>query len=145
MASHRVDFVDKDEARRGLFPLLEHIAHPARTDANKHLDEIRSADRKERDIRLARDGAREKSLARAGRPDHQHTFRDASAELLKFFRVFKELDDLLHFLLRLLDAGDFFERNLVLLARQHPRLRFAKIQRALSSHPDLLPEEDVDH
>ena len=42
MASDRVDLVDEDDAGRVLLGLLEHVAHPARADADEHLDEIRT-------------------------------------------------------------------------------------------------------
>ena len=95
MASDGVDFVDEDDARRGLLALLEHVAHAPGADADKHFDEIRAADRKERHIGFAGDGAREQRLARAGRSDQQHAFRNAAAELLKLLRVAQELDELL--------------------------------------------------
>src|SRR4051794_40806592 len=38
--SDRVDFIDKDNARRILFALLEQVAHAARTHAHKHFDEV---------------------------------------------------------------------------------------------------------
>src|SRR4029077_3664640 len=57
MTTDRINFVDENDAGRGLLALLEHVAYAACTDANKHLDEIRSADRKERYIRFAGDRA----------------------------------------------------------------------------------------
>jgi hypothetical protein len=44
MTADCVDLVDKNDARRRLLALLEHVAHTARTDADKHLDEIGAAD-----------------------------------------------------------------------------------------------------
>ena len=41
-----------------------------------------------------------------GGPTSKHAFGNASAEFLKFLRVAQELDQLLHFFLRFLDAGD---------------------------------------
>ena len=40
MAADRVQFVDEDDARRVLLALLEHVADPARADADEHLDEV---------------------------------------------------------------------------------------------------------
>ena len=40
MTSHRVDFINEDDARRILLALLEQIAHAARAHANEHLDEV---------------------------------------------------------------------------------------------------------
>ena len=144
MAADRVDFVDENDARRGLLALLEHVAHAAGADADEHLDEIRAADREERHIRFAGDRAGEQRLTGSGRADEQHAFRDAAAELLELLRIAQELDELRHFVLRFFDAGDVLERDLVLVAREHARLRFAEVQRAFAGHADLLAEEQIE-
>ena len=46
MTPDRVDFIDKDDARRGFLALLEHVAHARGADADKHFNKIRAADRK---------------------------------------------------------------------------------------------------
>src|ERR1700730_1300039 len=43
MTADRVDFIDKNNARRGLLALLEHVAHTGGADADKHLHEIGAA------------------------------------------------------------------------------------------------------
>ena len=80
-----------------------------------------------------------------GRPDHQHAFGNAAAEFLKLLRVAQELDQLLHFILGFLDAGDVVERDLVFVAGQHARLGFAEIQRAFAGHADLLAEQEIEN
>ena len=40
MATNGVNFVDKDDTRGVLFGLLEHVAHAAGADTDKHFDEI---------------------------------------------------------------------------------------------------------
>ena len=145
MPADRVDFVDENDAGRGLLALLEHVAHAARADADEHLDEVRTADREERHVRFAGDGAGEQRLARAGRADQQDALRNAAAELLKLLRVAEELDELLDFVLRFLDAGDVLEGDLVLVPREHARLRFAEIQRAFAGHADLLAEKEIEN
>src|SRR5262249_16899863 len=47
MASDRVNFIDKDDARSILFALLEEIADAAGADADKHFDEVGAGDREE--------------------------------------------------------------------------------------------------
>ena len=68
VAADRVDFVDEDDAGRVLLALLEQVADARGADADEHLDEVGAADREERDVGLARDGARQQRLAgsRAG-------------------------------------------------------------------------------
>ncbi len=145
MPADRVDFVDENNAGRGFLPLLEHVAHAGRADTDEHLHEVRAADREERHVRFAGDGAREQRFARAGRADEQNAFRNAAAELLEFFRVAQKFDEFLHFILGFLDAGHVFERDLVLVAREHARLRFAEVQRAFAGHADLLAEKEIEH
>ena len=116
-----VDLVDEDDAGRALLRLREHVAHARGADADEHLLEVAARDGEERDPSLAGDRAREERLARAGRPDEEDALRDAAAELLEGGRFLQESDDLLHLLLRLVDARDVRERRalLLLLAREH--------------------------
>ena len=76
MAADRVDLVDEDDAGRVLLALLEQIADARGADADEHLDEVRAADREERNVGFARDGAREQRLAGAGRAHQQHALRE---------------------------------------------------------------------
>ena len=92
MTTDRVDFIDENNAGRGFFALLKHVAHARRADTDKHLDEIGAADREEGNIGFAGDGAGEQSFARSGRTDQQHAFRDSSTKLLKLFRIAQKFD-----------------------------------------------------
>ena len=112
-AADRVELVDEDDRRRRLLRLLEEVAHARRADADDRLDELRGRHREERDVRLARDGAREQRLAGARRAAEQDAVRDARAEPAVLLRVAQEVDDLGQLLLRLVDAGDVGERDLV--------------------------------
>ena len=47
MATHGVDLVDEDDARRVLLALLEEVADPACADAYEHLDEVGPRDAEE--------------------------------------------------------------------------------------------------
>ena len=129
MAADGVDFVDEDDARRVLLGLLEHIAHARRTDAHEHLDEIGARDREERNIGLARDGAREQRLAGARRADKQHALGNAPAKALEFLRVFQEIDDLLEIVLRLVDARHILKGDAALALGQQLGARFAEAHR----------------
>src|SRR4029450_5267767 len=116
MTPDGVDFVDKYDARRGLFTLLKHVADACCADTHKHLNKIRAADGKERNVRLAGNCAREKRFTGTRRPDHQHTFWHANHELLKFFRVPQKLHKLLYFIFCSLDPGDVAKCDLVFAA-----------------------------
>ena len=78
MAADRVDLVDEDDAGRVLLALLEQVADARGADADEHLDEVRAADREERDVGLAGDGAGEQRLAGARRAHQQHALGDAA-------------------------------------------------------------------
>src|SRR5713226_495973 len=145
MASNRVDFIDENDAGRGFFALLEHVAHARRADSDKHLDEIRTADREKRYVGFARDGARDQRFASARRSDEQNAFRNSSTEFLKLFRIAQKFDQLLHFIFRFLDTGNVAESNFVFITREHARFRFAEIERAFPGHSDLLAEEEIEH
>jgi hypothetical protein len=45
-----VDLVDEHDAGRVLLALLEQVADARRADADEHLDEVRAADREERNV-----------------------------------------------------------------------------------------------
>ena len=64
-----VDLVDEDDGRGVLLGLLEQVAHPARADADEHLDEVRAGDRVERHARPRRPprGPAASCRCRAGR------------------------------------------------------------------------------
>ena len=42
LATNRVDFVDEHDARGMLLGLLEHVAHPRRTNTDEHFNEVRT-------------------------------------------------------------------------------------------------------
>src|SRR6516162_1824844 len=145
VTTYRIDFVDENDARRGFLSLLKHVADARSADTDEHLHEIRAADGKERHVSFTRDGACQQGLASAGRADHQHPLGNTATEFLKFFRITQELDQLLHFVLGFLYAGDVAKRDLVLITGQHPRLGFTEVQRAFTGHPDLLAEKEIQH
>src|SRR5207248_828966 len=80
MTTDRVDFVDENNTGRGFLALLKHIADAAGADADNHLDEIGTADRKKWDIGLAGDGAGSQGFAAPGRPDQEHAFWNTTPE-----------------------------------------------------------------
>src|ERR1043166_5621624 len=132
MAADGVDLIDEDDARRVLLALLEQVAHARRADADEHLDELGSANRKERDVRFAGDRAGEECLAGSGRAHQQDALRNASTELLELLGLLEELDDLLQLFLRFVDARDVLERDFLLRARRELRLALAERQRLVA-------------
>ena len=147
MAADRVDLVDEDDAGGVLLALLEQVADARGADADEHLDEVGAADREERDVGFARDGAREQRLAGAGRAHEQHALGNAAAELLELLRFLEELDDLLELFLRFVDAGDVLERHLLLRAGGELRAALAERERLVPAALHLPHDEDpeADH
>ena len=137
-AADRVELVEEDDARRVAARVLEQLADPRRADARVHLDEVGSAREEERGARFAGDRPREQSLAGSGRPDEQHALRDASADRREPLRLAEEVDDLLYFFFRLVDAGDVRERHGRRFRRGFARLA---LQRGNSSRRHAIHRE----
>src|SRR5438552_2986652 len=77
-------------------------------------------------VRLAGNGSREQRLARAGQTGEQDAVRNAAPQLLVLVGVTQEVDDLRQLRLRLLDACDIGEGDLVARGLIPPRARAAK-------------------
>ncbi len=142
MTADRVDFVDEDDAGRVLLALFEQVANAAGADADEHLDEVRTGDREERNVRFAGDGAGQQSLTGTGRTDQQHAFRNAAAELLKLLRLAQEFDDFLQFFLRFFHARHVFKRDLALLRGMQPRPALAEAEGLVAAALHLAHHED---
>ena len=136
--AQRVEFIDEDDGRRLPARLLEQVAHPRRAHADKHLDELRAGDREERYPGLARHGLGQQGLARAGRANQQHTFRDARAEAAVILRVLQEVDDFDQLGLGLIDTRDIGKGDAGVLLHEHLGAALADAQEA--AHALLLGE-----
>ncbi len=144
MAADCVDFVDEDDAGGVLLGLLEHVAHARGADADEHLDEVGAGNGEERHPGLARNGLGQQGLAGAGRADHQHAAGNLAAQLLELARVLEEVDQLGHFLLGFLDAGDIIEGDLDLVGAEHARARLAEAHGAAAAGAALHLAHEVD-
>ena len=142
MASDGVDLIYKDDAGRMLLALHEQIAHARGADANEHLDEVRSRDRKERHARLARNRARQQRLAGSRRPDQQHALGDSAAEAREALRVAQKLNYFFELVLGLVDTGDVGERDLMRILRQQLRAALAERHRLAAADLHLAHEEN---
>ena len=111
-AAQGVEFVDENDAGRGLARLLEQVAHPRGADADEHLDEFGAGNRKERHAGLAGDRLRQQRLAGSRRADQQDALRHPRPQPAVGLRIAQEGDQLLQLEFRLLDAGDILERHL---------------------------------
>ncbi len=141
-----VDLVDEDDAGRALLGFREHVPHARGAHAHEHLLEVATGNREEGHPRLARDRTRQKRLARAGRTDEQHAFRNPRADLAEFLGLFQELHDFLHFALGLVHARHVGERDALalLLAGEHLGARLAHAENAAARAPGAPPHEPVE-
>src|SRR5437667_9272049 len=126
MSAHCINLIYEDDARRILLALLEQIAHARSAYADEHFDEVRTRNRKERNVGFSGNGAGQQGLARSGRSHHQHALGNAATELLKLLWIFEELDDLLQLFLGFLNARHVFEGDALLLIAEQLRARLAK-------------------
>ncbi len=142
VAADGVDLVHEDDAGRVLLGLLEEVAHAAGADADEHLDEVRAGDREEGHTGLARDGAREQRLTRAGRAVEEDALRDPGAERLELLGVLEELLDLVQLLDGLVDAGDVAKGDLGRVHGHALGLRLAEAHDARAAALHLVHQED---
>ena len=106
--------------------VFKHVAHARGTDPNKHFDEIGARNREERHLRLTGDGLGQKRLTRPRVADEQNAFRNASAEFLELRRITQEIDELGHFFLGFVAAGNIRKRDAVTRFIKQPRLALAE-------------------
>ncbi len=143
VAPDGVYLVNENDAGRGFFALLEHVADARSAHAHEHLHKIRAADGEEGNVGFAGNGPGQQRFAGARRAHHQHALGNAAAEFLKFFRVAQKLDQFLHFFLGFLHASHIAEGDFIFVARQHAGFGFAEIERAFAGHADLLAEKEI--
>jgi len=101
------------------FLACSNMSRRAMRHADEHFDEVGTGNREEGHIRLTGDGAGEKRLARARRPDEQNALGNAAPEFLEFLWVLQEVDDLDQIFLSLIDARHVLEGHAALALGQH--------------------------
>ena len=109
VASHRVDLVDKHDARGVALGLLEQVADPGCANANEHFHELAAADVEEGHSCLPRHGAGKQGLASTGLANQQYALGNSGAKGKEAFRVLEELHHFLEFRLRLLNPRNIGE------------------------------------
>ena len=133
MPADRIYLVDEDDARRVLLGLLEHVTDAGGAHSDEHLDEIGAGNGKERHLGLPRDRAREKGLAGAGGPYHQHTTGNLAAELLELGRFAQEVHQLRDLFLRLVHSRHVGKCDLHLVLAQQTSPALAEGQCATTA------------
>ena len=121
-----INFVDKDQAGRGLLPLLKHVPDPGGTHPDKHLHKIRTTDAVKRNVSLAGNGFGQECFSGSRRSHHQDTLGNSSAQFLKLFRIPEKLHDLAYLVLGLLHPRHIGESHLVAILGKNSCLALAK-------------------
>src|SRR5919109_835937 len=142
MASHRVDFVDKNDARRVLFALNKQIAHARGADTHEHFNEVRTADAEERHTRLTGYGSRQQGFAGPGRTHEKTTFGNSPAEFGELFRIFQKRDDLLEIIFRLIHARHIAKSYAMLIFSEKLCPAFPEGHGFSTAHLHLTHKED---
>ena len=117
-----VDLVDEDQAGGVLTRFFKEIAYPRGADTDEHFNELGPTEAEKWHSGLAGHSLGEIGLAGSGRPNQQHTSRDAGADLGELFRVFQEFDHFGQFLLGLVDPLHILEGDGGTVSGDHARL-----------------------
>ena len=112
-----INFIDEDNARRVLFSLLKHVTNTAGTNTHEHFNEVRTGNRKKRNLGFTSNRLGDQSFTGPRRANHQHTTRDSTAQTLKLARIAEELNQLTHFFLRFITAGHISQGRFDLVFR----------------------------
>ena len=145
LTTNGIQFVDEDDARRMLLGILEHVAHPRRTDADKHFDEIGTGNREERHFRFTGNRFGQQGLTRTRIADEQHAFRNPPTELLELGRITQEVDQFGDFFLGFVATSDVGKGNAVGRFIKQTRLALAEGERpALAAALHLAHEKHPD-
>ncbi|SVC66813.1 uncharacterized protein METZ01_LOCUS319667, partial [marine metagenome] len=73
VAAYGINLIDEDDAGRAGLSLLEEISNTRRTNADKHLHKVGTADREEWHTRLSCHSSCQMRLARTRRPNQEDT------------------------------------------------------------------------
>ena len=141
--AHGVNLIDKHDARRVLFGLLEHVTDTGRTHTNEHLNKIRTGNRKERHTRLACNRARQQRLTCPRRALKQRALRDLTTKAAKFLRVAQEFNDFFQLFFGFINACDIIKRHTSMFLGQQFRLGFTKAHRTTFT-ATLHPVHEID-
>ena len=133
MAAHRVDFINKNDARSLFLGLFKHIAYARGTDTDKHLDKVRAGYRKKGNFCFAGYCLSKQGLSRSRRANHERATRNTTTQPLKLAGVHEKFNELLDFFLSFVHACNIIKRSLDLIFRQQAGFTFAKRQGTASA------------
>ena len=149
LAAYGIDFVYENNARSVFLRLFKKVPHSGCTHADKHFNEVRTADCKERHARFAGCGLGNVGFSCSRRPHKQNSLRNSGSELSVFSWVFQEVHNLRKFLFFFFKSGNIFECNLLVAAFDHLGPGLCELERLAVSalvHHDVEKEHECsDH
>ena len=143
LTANGIDLVDEDDAGSVFLGLLEEVANAAGTNANKHLNELRTRDREEGNTCFTSHSLGEQGLTGARRPHKQNTLGDLGADGREAIGVLEEVDHLGQLKLRPFNAGHIGEGHLGGGLHLNPRFALAELHGWVAATSTLgAPEEE---
>jgi len=109
MASNRIEFINENDRRGAVFGGAKEVTDAGGAHADKHFHELRATDAEKRDAGFSGDGAGEKGLSSAGRPNQENTFGYPASQARELGGGFEKGNHLLEFLFGFFDAGHVFK------------------------------------
>ena len=116
-----IDLIDKDDTRCLFLGLLKQVTNLSSAATDKHLNELRARNAKERNTGLAGNSLGKQGLTGTRRANKESTARQLGANLLVALRLLQKVDDLLEGLLGLFLAGDVLKGHAHVLGGDHAR------------------------
>mmetsp|Transcript_16224 Transcript_16224/g.34085 ORF Transcript_16224/g.34085 Transcript_16224/m.34085 type:complete len:284 (+) Transcript_16224:771-1622(+) len=109
LTTDRIDFINEDDARGVLLRLSEHVANTGRSDSNKHLNELRSRNRNERDSSFSGDGFGKKGFTSSRGAVQNHSPGNSASIFRIYLRLLQKVDYFGKFQFGTVATGDVFE------------------------------------
>ena len=116
-----IDLIDKDDTRCLFLGLLKQVTNLSSAATDKHLNELRARNAKERNTGLAGNSLGKQGLTGTRRANKESTTRQLGADLLVALRLLQKVDDLLERLLGLFLTGDVLKGHAHVLGGDHAR------------------------
>ncbi|MOA22696.1 hypothetical protein D3C78_1432720 [compost metagenome] len=111
LTTHCINLINKNNTWSFLLRIFEQITHTGCTDTDKHLNEVRTGNRKERNACLTSYRTSEQRFTCTRRAYQKHTLRNTSADKIKFARVLQEVNNLYKLLLLLVRTCNILKCN----------------------------------
>ena len=127
LAGYRIDLVNKDNAWRMALAFFKKISYTGRTDAYKHLHEIRSGNGEKRNPRFSCNCFRKKGFTGSRRTHKDYSFRNSGTYFGILLRGFQEVNHFLQILFLLLKTCNILECYFLIIRGRHSGSAFSEV------------------